>query len=111
MIVIPLHRSALSAGPTDGPWAQREASLQRIRKVGRREWQKESGYRQHARGAGRPRPPPVGEDAMSILPRAVSLLSTPWQRSMTERPGHVAELIEALIEVVFPAHFLDSLTG
>ena len=40
---------ALSAGPTDGPWAQREASLQRIRKVGRREWQKESGYRQQAR--------------------------------------------------------------
>ena len=39
----------MSAGPTDGPWAQREASLQRIRKVGRREWQKESGYRQQAR--------------------------------------------------------------
>ena len=38
-----------AAGPTDGPWAQREASLQRIRKVGRREWQKESGYRQQAR--------------------------------------------------------------
>ena len=36
-------------GPADGPWAQREASLQRIRKVGRREWQKESGYRQQAR--------------------------------------------------------------
>ena len=49
MIVIPPRRSALSAGPTDGPWAQREASLQRIRKVGRREWQKESGYRQQAR--------------------------------------------------------------
>ena len=49
MIVIPSHRSTLSAGPTDGPWAQREASLQRIRKVGRREWQKESGYRQQAR--------------------------------------------------------------
>ena len=37
VIVIPPRRSALSAGPTDGPWAQREASLQRIRKVGRRE--------------------------------------------------------------------------
>ena len=49
MIVIPPRRSALSAGPTDGPWAQRGASLQRIRKVGRREWQKESGYRQQAR--------------------------------------------------------------
>ena len=49
VIVIPPRRSALLAGPTDGPWAQREASLQRIRKVGRREWQKESGYRQQAR--------------------------------------------------------------
>ena len=39
----------MSAGPTDGPWAQREASLERIRKVGRQEWQKESGYRQQAR--------------------------------------------------------------
>ena len=38
-----------SRHPTDSPWAQREASLQRIRKVGRREWQKESGYRQQAR--------------------------------------------------------------
>ena len=46
VIVIPPRRSALSAGPTDGPWAQCEASLQRIRKVGRRERQKESGYRQ-----------------------------------------------------------------
>ena len=45
----PPRRSAVSAGLTDGPWAQREASLQRIRKVGRREWQKESGYRQQAR--------------------------------------------------------------
>ena len=49
VIVIPPRRSAVSAEPTDGPWAQREAALQRIRKVGRREWQKESGYRQQAR--------------------------------------------------------------
>ena len=49
VIVIPPRRSALSAGPTDGPRARREASLQRIRKVGRREWRKESGYRQRAR--------------------------------------------------------------
>ena len=49
VIVIPPRRSALSAGPTDGPWAQREASLQRIHKGGRREWQKEAGYRQQAR--------------------------------------------------------------
>ncbi len=32
-----------------GPGAQREAALQRIRQVGRREWQTESGYRQQAR--------------------------------------------------------------
>ena len=41
----------LSTRPQTSFWlpAQREASLQRIRKVGRREWQKESGYRQQAR--------------------------------------------------------------
>ena len=39
----------MSAGPAAGPWAQREAALERIRKVGRREWQKESGYRQQGR--------------------------------------------------------------
>ncbi len=50
MIVIPPRRSAVSGGrPTDGPRAQREAALQRIHQVGRREWQKESGYRQQAR--------------------------------------------------------------
>ena len=49
IVIPPPRRSALSAGPTDGPWAQRDASLQRIRKVGPREWQKESGYRQQAR--------------------------------------------------------------
>jgi hypothetical protein len=49
VIVIPPRHSAVSAGPTDGPWAQRGAALQKIRKVGRREWQKESGYRQQAR--------------------------------------------------------------
>ncbi len=47
--MIPPCLSAVSAGSTDGPWAQREAALQRIRRVGRREWQKESGYRQQAR--------------------------------------------------------------
>ena len=49
VIVIPPRRSAVSAGPTDGPWAQREAALERIRTLGRREWQKESGYREQAR--------------------------------------------------------------
>ncbi len=49
VIVIPPRRSAVSPRPTDGPWAQREAALQRIRQVGRREWQTDSGYRQQAR--------------------------------------------------------------
>ena len=49
VIVIPPRRSAVSAGPTDDPWAQRDTALERIRQVGRREWQKESGYRQQAR--------------------------------------------------------------
>ena len=49
VIVIPSRRSAVSAGPTDGPWAQRDTALERIHQVGRREWQKESGYRQQAR--------------------------------------------------------------
>ena len=49
VIVIPPRRCAVSTGPTEGPWAQREAALESIRKVGRREWQKESGYRQQAR--------------------------------------------------------------
>ena len=35
VIVIPPRRCAVSAGPTDGPWAQREAALERIHKVGR----------------------------------------------------------------------------
>jgi len=49
VIVIPPRRSAVSAGPKDGPWGQREAALERIQTVGRRTWQKESGYRQQAR--------------------------------------------------------------
>ncbi len=48
-IVIPPRRSAVSTGPTEGPWSQREEALERIRVVGRRQWQKESGYRQQAR--------------------------------------------------------------
>ena len=49
VILIPPRRTAVSSRSADGPWAQREAALQRIHKVGRREWQKESGYRQQAR--------------------------------------------------------------
>ena len=42
-------RVRLRLGLSNGPWAQREAARERIREVGRREWQKESGYRQQAR--------------------------------------------------------------
>ena len=49
VILIPPRRSGVSAGPTDGLWGQREAALQSIRRVGRREGQKQSGYRQQAR--------------------------------------------------------------
>lgn len=49
VIVIPPRRSVVSASSTEGPWAQREAALERIHTVGRRAWQKESGYRQQAR--------------------------------------------------------------
>jgi len=49
VIVIPPRRSAGSSNSANGPWAQREAALQRIRQVGRREWLNESGYRQQAR--------------------------------------------------------------
>ena len=49
VIVISPRRSAVSPRSAGGPWAQREAALQRIRKIGRQAWQKESGYRQQAR--------------------------------------------------------------
>ena len=49
MIVIPPRRSAVSSDPTDGPRTKREAALERIRTLGRREWQKESGYHRQAR--------------------------------------------------------------
>ena len=49
VIVIPPRRSAVFAGRTDGPWGPREAALESVRQVGRRAWQKESGYRQQAR--------------------------------------------------------------
>jgi hypothetical protein len=48
-IVIPPRRSAVFPRSVGGPWGQREAAVQRIRKVGRREWLNESGYRQQAR--------------------------------------------------------------
>jgi len=49
VIVIPPRRCAVSTASRDGPWAQREAALERIHEIGRRQWQKESGYRQQAR--------------------------------------------------------------
>jgi hypothetical protein len=48
-IVIPPRRSAVFPRSVGSPWGQREAAVQRIRKVGRREWLNESGYRQQAR--------------------------------------------------------------
>jgi len=101
MIVIPPRRSAVCAGPTDGPWAQREAALQRIREVGRREWQKESGYRQQARvgvpgsaddvatrlpqpprlPARRPSAPPSWRDRSSPSALTARIRTAPWRPS------------------------------
>ena len=47
-IVIPLRRLAVPSGYAAGMWAQRNATLETIRKVGRQGWQRESGYRRQA---------------------------------------------------------------
>ena len=39
-----------SSGPPGTTWRQREAALLRIDQIGRRQWRKESGAHQHARG-------------------------------------------------------------
>ena len=49
VIVIPPRRSAVSAGPTTAHGRSVTRLLERIRQIGQREWQKESGYRQQAR--------------------------------------------------------------
>ncbi len=44
-IVIPPRRGAVPSDGAEGTWAQRNASLETIRNVGRQGWQRESGYR------------------------------------------------------------------
>ncbi len=44
-IVIPPRRGAVPSGGAEGTWAQRNATLETIRNVGRQGWQRESGYR------------------------------------------------------------------
>lgn len=48
-IAIPPRQSASCCGSTEGAWRQREAALQRIEEVGRRQWRKEAGANQQAR--------------------------------------------------------------
>lgn len=48
-IVIPPKRTAASDSQALGPWRQRNAALERIAEVGRRQWRKESGAHQQAR--------------------------------------------------------------
>jgi hypothetical protein len=48
-IVIPPRRDAEPSEDLEGPWTQRDAALERIDEIGRRAWQKESGYRQQAK--------------------------------------------------------------
>ena len=44
-IVIPPRRGAVPSDGAEGTWAQRNATLETIRKVGRQGWQRESRYR------------------------------------------------------------------
>ena len=44
-IVIPPRRGAVPSDGAEGTWAQRNATLETIRNVGRQGWQRESGYR------------------------------------------------------------------
>ncbi len=44
-IVIPPRRGAVASGGAEGTWAQRNATLETIHKVGRQGWQRDSGYR------------------------------------------------------------------
>ncbi len=43
--VIPPRRGAVPSDGSEGTWAQRNATLETICKVGRQGWQRESGYR------------------------------------------------------------------
>ncbi len=44
-IVIPPRRGAVASDGAEGAWAQRNATLETIRNIGRKGWQRESGYR------------------------------------------------------------------
>ena len=44
-ILIPPRRGAVPSDGAEGTWAQRNATLETIRKVGRQGWQRESRYR------------------------------------------------------------------
>ncbi len=46
-IVIPPRRGAVPLDGAEATWAQRNATLETIRNVGRQGWQRESGYRRH----------------------------------------------------------------
>ncbi len=48
-IVVPPKRTAASDPQAEGPWCQRNAAIERIAEVGRRQWRKESGAHQQAR--------------------------------------------------------------
>jgi len=53
-IVIPPRRTAVPSRSAEGTWRQRPEALDRIAQVGRRQWRKESGAHQQARGPSRP---------------------------------------------------------
>ena len=44
--------TTIDFGQATGPWAQRNLHIERIAEIGRRAWQKETGYRQQARVEG-----------------------------------------------------------
>ena len=48
-IVIPSKKTATVDSRATGPWCQRNEAIERIKKVGRRQWRKESGAHQQAR--------------------------------------------------------------
>ena len=48
-IVVPPKRTAAVDRQAIGPWRQRNAAIERISEVGRRQWRKEAGAHQHAR--------------------------------------------------------------
>ena len=51
-IVVPPRRLATASPEATGPWEQRNLHIERIAEIGRRAWQKETGYRQQARVEG-----------------------------------------------------------